>query len=147
VGVILNDGGLYGDGTSAPLWHGQSVTSTDVLVAFTYAGDADLNGLIDGIDYALTDNGFNSNLSGWFNGDFDYNGVVNGDDYFVLDSNLGRQGAAFPTSGGVAGDSALALADEGFKGGVSVVPEPASIGLMSLGAIGLLGRRSRRRKI
>ncbi len=132
VGVILNDGGLYGDGTSAPLWRGQSVTSTDVLVAYTYAGDADLNGLIDGIDYALTDNGFNSNLSGWFNGDFDYNGVVDGIDYALLDNAFNTQGA--PLTGG--GSSPAA---------VTPVPEPATWLLAITGFAGMVALRRLKR--
>ena len=58
---------------------------------YTYAGDADLNGKLDGDDYFRIDTGFASNATGWVNGDFDYNGHINGDDYFILDRNLGRQ--------------------------------------------------------
>jgi hypothetical protein len=63
---------------------------------------------------------------------------VNVDDYGVIDSNIGIQGAPFFTAGGV-GNAAAAL------GGVSAVPEPASLGLLCLTAVTVLRHRRRRR--
>ena len=41
--------------------------------------------------------------SGWFNGDFNYDGLINGDDYAVIDNAFNTQGsislAAAPASG------------------------------------------------
>jgi hypothetical protein len=82
-------------GTQTRLWLGQTVDATTLLVKYTYAGDADLNGKIDGDDYFIIDSYRGTFASGhWAHGDFDYNGWINGDDYFLLDSNIGRQGAA-----------------------------------------------------
>ena len=71
---------------------GESVGSTDVLVKYTYYGDANLNGVVTGSDYALTDNGLNFGLSGWSNGDYNYDGVTNGADYALLDNSFNFQG-------------------------------------------------------
>ena len=60
---------------------------------YTYYGDADLSGIVDGTDYALTDNGFNSRLAGWLNGDFDYTGNVDGTDYALIDNAFNSQGS------------------------------------------------------
>ncbi len=70
---------------------GQSVGSGDVLVKFTYAGDANLDGVVNGSDFSLIDNGFNSHLTGWHNGDFNYDGTVNGDDYTLIDNLINTQ--------------------------------------------------------
>lgn len=60
---------------------GQPVTGTDVLIKFTYTGDATLNGTTDANDYFQVDHGFTQRLTGWFNGDFDYSGTVDFNDY------------------------------------------------------------------
>jgi autotransporter-associated beta strand protein len=65
---------------------GEAVTGTDVLVGFTYYGDANLDRIVDSSDYALIDNGFANHLTGWSNGDFNYDGVVDGLDYSLIDN-------------------------------------------------------------
>jgi len=68
-----------------------------VLVKYTYYGDTDFNGKVDGADYARVDATFNqetttqSNIGGWFNGDFDYNGKVDGADYALIDAAFNGQ--------------------------------------------------------
>jgi autotransporter-associated beta strand protein len=110
---------------------GLSVAPSAVLVMYTYAGDANLDGSITGDDYFQIDSGFPVGATGWFNGDFNFDGIVNGDDYFVIDSNFGAQGAAFPTTGGL-------------PSAVTAVPEPTSLPAICLAAA--LGGASRRRR-
>jgi subtilisin-like proprotein convertase family protein len=73
-------------------FNGENPDSTAVLVKYTYYGDTDFNGSIDGDDYARTDSGFNLANSGWINGDFDGNNMVDGDDYALLDAAFNLQG-------------------------------------------------------
>ncbi len=89
LGGILNNLGngqtLFG-GANQPAFDGLHAAATDVLVKYTYYGDADLNGVVDSADYARIDNGLLSQttaspLTGWQNGDFNYDGVINGSDY------------------------------------------------------------------
>src|SRR5213595_4140542 len=79
-------------------WAGLTVTSTETLVMYTYAGDANLDGKINVDDYGRID--FNINLAshGWYNGDFNYDGNINVDDYGIIDFNVGIQGAPFSTA-------------------------------------------------
>jgi alpha-tubulin suppressor-like RCC1 family protein len=121
--------------TTAMNVSGQSLVAGDVMVKYTYYGDADLSGSIDGSDYSRIDNGFLQHLTGWNNGDFNYDGVVNGSDYTLIDNAFNTQGAAISSE--VATPTAQIA-------GAAAVPEPASLVLISIGAIGLLGRRRHR---
>jgi trimeric autotransporter adhesin len=72
---------------------GQTVFATDVLIKFTYDGDANLDGVVNASDYTLTDTGFNLGLSGWYNGDYNYDGSINASDYTLIDNGDSGQGA------------------------------------------------------
>jgi len=64
-----------------------------VLVKYTYAGDLNLDGLIDGADYGIIDNYVQfPGTSGYWNGDFNYDGVIDGADYGVIDNSIQLQG-------------------------------------------------------
>lgn len=98
----------------------QSVDSTSVLVRYTVAGDADLNGTVNSLDfnrlaggYGITSNAY------WMEGDFNYDQKVN-----TLDFNL------------LAGGFNQTIAAPGLG---AVVPEPA--GLAGLALAGVIVRR------
>ena len=80
--------------TGGGSFDGLSTTSSDVLVKYTYYGDANLDGKVDGSDYSLIDSGYLTQASGWFNGDFNYDGLINGSDYTLIDNAFNMQGAA-----------------------------------------------------
>jgi hypothetical protein len=131
IGVALaSDVRDFGLGTTL-LFAGQTITPTNTLAMYTYAGDANLDGTITGDDYSGIDFAIQdpSNTGGWFNGDFNYDGAVTGDDYSAIDFNILAQGAPFTTAAGLSG--------------VSAVPEPASLALVASAAGGLLLRRRR----
>jgi autotransporter-associated beta strand protein len=128
--------------TATDLWGGQTITGSDTLVMYTYGGDATLDGKINIDDYVKIDSGIAANLTGWVNGDFNYDGKVNIDDYTtVIDANVGNQNGVFPTASGSGGPASAG------PEGVSAVPEPASLSLLALGAVSLLGRRRRRHAV
>jgi uncharacterized repeat protein (TIGR03803 family) len=92
---------LNNDGNGNPLmtsFDEESVTTTDVLIKFTYYGDTNLDGSVTAQDYLAIDNAFSYNaanpttpLTGWNNGDFNYDGVINGDDYTLIDNAFNSQ--------------------------------------------------------
>jgi hypothetical protein len=143
VGVILNDTGAnIGSSTGTPIYtsfDGAAVTDGEILVAYTYYGDANLSGSIDGSDYSLIDNGYNSHLTGWANGDFNYDGVVDGSDYTLIDNDYNMQGGSLvaASAGLIAGNTEQIA---GGSGGAAV-PEPTTLGLIGIGTVRLLGRR------
>jgi hypothetical protein len=115
---------------------GINVSASDVLVMYTYGGDANLDGKINIDDYVRIDSGIAAGLTGWVNGDFNYDGKVNIDDYTtVIDGNIGNQGAPFPL-GSEASVSGLS--------GITAVPEPALTSLIIVPALFSMRRRSRR---
>ncbi len=111
-------------GVAGSAWYGEPVSSGDALVMYTWGGDADLNGSLDGDDYFFIDANIVAQEPGFHNGDFDYNGVIDGDDYFIIDSNIG-----------------FAQASGGPPPSLAAVPEPASLALLL--AAPLLARRRR----
>jgi len=59
----------------------QPVSSGDVIVKFTYYGDANLDGNVNSTDESMITTG----QTGWTNGDFNYDGTVDGSDFSLLD--------------------------------------------------------------
>jgi hypothetical protein len=112
---------------------GQPVNPSDVLVMYTYTGDANLDGKVNADDYFQIDshiNKFANSAKSWFNGDFNYDGQINGDDYFLIDNAYAGQGAPF-SSGSL-------------PGGVSSVPEPAATLSALVATAAIFTRRQRR---
>jgi GH18 family chitinase len=95
VGLAEARDALGVSGAATDVWNGQAVDSTTILIKYTYAGDANLDGMIDGGDYGSIDNHVQvPNAFGFFNGDFNFDGVIDGGDYGIIDNNIQAQGAA-----------------------------------------------------
>lgn len=113
---------------------GLPASSDDVLVMYTFTGDADLSGRIDADDYFQIDSNFGPMVAAGFHaGDFDYDGHVTADDYFLIDSAYEAQNSGFD------------LHSVSF-GGVSIVPEPVSVAIIVVAAVGSVGGMRRRRR-
>jgi autotransporter-associated beta strand protein len=142
----------------------KDVANSEVRVAYTYYGDADLNGRVNFDDYVRIDNGFNNHLLDWENGDFNYSGGIDFDDYVLIDlafnSQSGTLGRALSFLDG--SDSSLKGMQSGAlrtvqehlqefgsayaSGFLAAVPEPCSpiIGAVAVFASSRLRRRERR---
>jgi autotransporter-associated beta strand protein len=117
-------------GRAGGTFRGVSLDADDVIVMYTWGGDANLDGMITGDDYSGIDFAIQvPGAAGWFNGDFNHDGAVTGDDYSVIDFNLLAQGAPFPAS----------------SSSVVAVPEPAlgAFGAFGVAATVLIRRRRR----
>jgi hypothetical protein len=133
LGVILN-GTTYGYAGSLGLFDGSNPAASDVLVKYTYFGDANLDGTVDGSDYTLIDHGFTAHLTGWYNGDFNYDSVVDGSDYTLIDNAFNTQAGSLTTTAQIAAS---------FASTTAAVPEPASGWTVAASAV-LLAVRCRR---
>ena len=138
IGVATAEQVLFIGPTDTALFQGQTVTGASTIAMYTYAGDLNFDGLVDGADYGIIDNNVQfPGTDGYANGDLNYDGVVDGADYGIIDNTIQLQGAPFP---GVTFGAASAGAD------LTAVPEPVSIGVVGLaGAMGMLRRRRRHR--
>lgn len=61
-----------------------------IKIMYTLLGDTDLNGIVNGIDFAVLAANFNKGVTGWDQGDFDYNGIINGIDFVDLTANFNQ---------------------------------------------------------
>ncbi len=125
-------------GRAGSTFGGVSVGGSDVLVMYTYGGDANLDGKIDVLDYGRVDSNVPLGTSGWFNGDFNYDGKIDVLDYGIIDFNISIQGAPFSTASD-------AIAATPRVAGPTEVPEPLGIAIIAVCApIVHLRRRNRR---
>jgi autotransporter-associated beta strand protein len=135
--IDKNNNLIYSTWPAAPSPDGGGVsglTTTDVLVKYTYFGDADLNGVVDNTtDYDLWSNGFiNPTLAatnGWLYGDFDFSGIVdNTTDYDLWSTGFVHQGSA------LVGAPAAQTATTDLQ----TVPEPSGLILAMAGLSGIV---------
>jgi autotransporter-associated beta strand protein len=143
----------YGDNAvlGKTTFGGLSVDTSSMLIKYTYAGDADLDGDADGVDIGTWATNFTGELGGtgsmvWTQGDWDYDGDVDGVDAglwaqaFTGELGGGGLGSVIVNDPNIAPGAAAIL--EGM--GITVVPEPATLALIiAAGAVALPSRRRR----
>lgn len=113
---------------------GVAIPAGQTLVKYTIPGDADLSGTVDFNDFLSLQNDYGSS-GDWAQGDFNYDGVVDYNDYLMLQANYGRTPTGLDASIGAAPFIA------------APTPEPAALGLVAIGAVGLLSQRRRSRNL
>jgi autotransporter-associated beta strand protein len=130
----------YADGADGVV---AGLPSGQIEVKYTLYGDANLDGVVNGTDFAILAGNFGQSVTGWNKGDFDYNGIVNGSDFAKLAANFGQSasGAAItlPASEWAALDNFAAE-----HGLLADVPEPTGLSLCGIGTVVLLQRRRQR---
>jgi MYXO-CTERM domain-containing protein len=107
--------------------------ASQLLLRYTYRGDANLDGKVNAIDFNILASNFGAASKPWVQGDFNYDGAVNTTDFNYIATNFNA--AALPSE-------ALGTSPVGESLG-TLVPEPSMLGLATLGAA--LGVRRRRR--
>ena len=105
---------------------------------YTWAGDVDLNGVVDAVDYGTIDNWIQfPGTTGYTNGDLNYDGVIDAVDYGIIDNGIQLQGPPIPVNGET-------RARRRRLSGVTAVPEPTACGFAILAAAAMSTRRRRR---
>lgn len=108
---------------------------TAVIVAYTYYGDVNLDGQVDGIDLTLLGLNWTSTGTTWAQGDLNYDGVTDGLDLTLLGLNW---------QAGVSSPSAMSFEAAVAAAGFTVVPEPAAVSVLAAAGLWMLGGRRRR---
>jgi hypothetical protein len=120
-----------------------ALSSGTIEIAYTLLGDANLDGIVNGIDFGILAANFNKGVTGWDKGDFNYDNVVNGIDFGELAANFNK-GATGASVGLPAYDDPAILAFASANGLLADVPEPATVGLFLMASAGILARRRKR---
>jgi fibronectin-binding autotransporter adhesin len=157
-GIISSDAaansGSYGIGYADAADPGDpaGLASGEIEIAYTLLGDANLDGKVNGADFTIMATNFNQGDKVWDQGDFNYDGNVNGADFTLLAKNFNQSAS----QSDVAADDLEALDSFAAANGINlnaattpdvpVVPEPASLGLLTLGLVSTLAHRRRRGK-
>jgi hypothetical protein len=84
---------------------GTDVDNSSILLRYTLAGDANLDGKVNTLDFNTLAQQFNQTAQRWSQGDFNYNANVNALDFNALATNFGQQIQASPVA-----DAAIAQA-------------------------------------
>lgn len=119
----------YGDASVLGLttFSGQTFDNTSVIVSYTLAGDTNLDGVVNSLDFNSLASNFGAASPVWTQGDFDFNANVNTVDFNLLAQNFN-----------------LTTTAVGSPGLGALVPEPAALLLAPV--IALAARRRSRRK-
>ena len=120
------------------------LSSGQIEVKYTLLGDADLNNVVNGIDFGILAANFNKAVSRWDQGDFNYDSIDNGIDFALLAANFNKGASGAAAGPGAWSDPAL-VAFAAANRLLADVPEPGSTVLVGAGVVGMLARRRRRR--
>jgi hypothetical protein len=137
-------------GLSASGFLNQTAAATDVIVKFTYNGDANLDGAVNFDDFNKFLAGYanpETNPARWFTGDFNYDGAVNFDDFnkFLAGLNYFNANGQVVLAGADVWTMQSFAAEDGSPVGDSApAPEPCGA-IAGAAAAMLLARRTRRR--
>jgi hypothetical protein len=128
-----------GSGTSTAT----AAAANQVLVKFTLAGDANLDGNVDFNDLFAVGKHLDTTGNDWAQGNFNYssNGNVDFNDLFIIGQNLNKTLGALGSS---TSDGGTIVPLGAQVQNTSVVPEPGTLGLAAACVTGLLARRRRR---
>jgi hypothetical protein len=76
---------------------GQPTDTSSVLIRYVFSGDANLDGVVNALDFNLLASHFGDSSILWNQGDFNYDGITNTADFAALASNFNQSLLAGPS--------------------------------------------------
>jgi fibronectin-binding autotransporter adhesin len=132
----------YADGADGVI---AGLPSGEIEIMYTLLGDTNLDGTVNAEDYTPFSHDIGLSGMSWDDGDFNYDGTVNSEDYTPFSHNIGQSASLAAASGTLEpANSLLTNEPESTSPSLTNVPEPASTGLIALGAVSVLARRRRK---
>jgi lysophospholipase L1-like esterase len=118
-----------------------NLTSGQIELYYTLYGDINLDGVVNGNDFAILAAHYGKSVTGgWEDGDLNYDGTVDGNDFALLAANFGKSDSdssvVIPATQWAALDAFAAA-----HGLLADVPEPSTLAGTILGGALLLRRR------
>ena len=104
-------------------WDYSNLYTTGIVTLTVLPGDANVDGTTNGTDLNIMLSNYNQTGMDWAQGDFNGDGTVNGSDLNTILSNYNQH-----------------------VGATAAVPEPGTLGMLALGALGLLAWKGRRKR-
>jgi hypothetical protein len=141
VGETLSVG--YADGN---IDVGTPAGANQLVVKYTLAGDANLDGLVNFNDLVAVVQNFNKAGTDWAHGDFLYGASTNFNDLVAVVQNFNKVLTPAGSADVSIGGTTIALGQSAEVQSTAVeLPEPCGMAVIGAGAAGLLARRRRRR--
>jgi autotransporter-associated beta strand protein len=123
------------------------LSGTDVLVRYTYYGDADLSGATTLDDFTLFLIGLQNGGTTWVQGDFDYSGLTTLDDFNLFLRGYQQQGAPLEALESLIDGTTLNAAERSnMLAALQAIPEPNVAMLLTFASAGVFISRSRKPK-
>ncbi len=126
---------------------GTAAGPNQILIKYTLAGDANLDGVVNFADLVAVVQNFNKGGTDWAQGNFLYAASTNFDDLVTVVQNFNKVLTPAASSEVPQGGKSIALGPSiGIHSTAVVAPEPSIFGITAFGAMSLLRRRRTKRE-
>jgi hypothetical protein len=120
---------------------GTAAGPNQIIVAYTLAGDANLDGQVNFADLLIVSDNYHKTGMDWSQGNFTYdpNGMVGFEDLLLVVQNFTQ--TLTPAANWVETDDAVSRPSAHLSAADATVPEPGGVAVAAIGGVALMARR------